>query len=144
MPRILCVMLALSSLLVSEALRGKEAWVRSGVAYGWTEEYRTGRVSIFVTRGQHGDHDAIVARALSNCRKAGRWDCDTLGTYVGRCFSLALGDDNTTGGGTEINELGIGVGDSIAEADRAALHHCRLKRNAGCEIWQTNLRKCSD
>ena len=66
------------------------------------------------------------------------------GSYLGRCFSIAYGDDNTAGGGTEINELGIGTGDTLAVADHAALEDCRLRRNVGCKIWSTNLRKCSD
>ena len=119
-------------------------WERTAVVYGWTGEHRTGRLSIFVTRGQRGDHDGALARAMSNCRASGRWECDMMGSYLGRCFSIAHGDDNTTGGGTEINELGIGTGDTLAVADRAALEDCRLRRNVGCKIWSTNMRKCSD
>ena len=136
---------------VARAMRGEaprapsgSAWVRTAVVYGWTGEHRTGRLSIFVTRGQRGDHDAALARAMSNCRAAGRWECDMMGSYLGRCFSIAHGDDNTTGGGTEINEVGFGTGDTLAAADRAALEHCRLAGNAGCRIWSTNMRRCSD
>ena len=123
---------------------GAGGWERTAVVYAWTGENYTGRLAIFVTRGRHGDHAAALARAMSNCRDAGRWACSEQGSYVGRCFSIAHGDDNTTGGGTEINEVGFGTGDTLAGADRAALEHCRLKGNVGCTIWSTSLRKCSD
>ena len=119
-------------------------WERTAVAYGWTGEHRTGKLAIFVTRGERGDHDAALARALSNCRAAGRWACDMAGSFAGRCFSIAHGEDNTTGGGTEINEVGFGTGDNLAAADRAALEHCRLAGNVGCKVWNSNLRKCSE
>ena len=123
---------------------GADGWERTAVVYGWTGENYTGRLAIFVTRGQRGDHVAALARAMSNCRGAGRWACSEKGSYVGRCFSIAHGDDNTTGGGTEINEVGIGTGDTLAAADQAALEDCRLRMNVGCKIWSTKMRKCSD
>lgn len=123
---------------------GADGWERTAVAYGWTGENYTGRLAIFVARGQHGEHAVLLARAMSNCREAGRWACSEQGSYLGRCFSIAHGDDNTIGGGTEINEIGIGTGDTLAAADQAALEDCRARMNVGCKIWNTKMRKCSD
>lgn len=81
---------------------------------------------------------------MSNCREAGKSACDVMGYIVGRCSSIAHGDDNTTGGYTEFNEIGIGTGDTLAVADQAAVEDCRARMNVGCRIWNTKMRKCSD
>ena len=115
-------------------------WI--GVAMGWSAPNYTGRLGLYTTSGGETSRQ-VMARALSNCRAKGRWNCDLRGAYKGCCLSIVRGEDDTYGGSTELNEFKFAAAATLDEADRKAMKHCRadiLLRD--CRIVPSKLRKC--
>ena len=139
------LLFAAALMLVCAQARADDMW--TGVAVGWTEEHYTGRIAVFTSRMAVPGSQVVTDRALRRCREAGRWNCSPIGAFRGRCFSISAGEwrrYEISGGGSELNLYGYGGGDTLEEADAAAMRHCRSNSElTSCRTLHVNLRKCS-